>query len=166
MALGIALADTGGIGPEFAALPVIAGLLLALARRLRAAAAVSLALAVGYHAQAVRLADARAAAAGAAREGVVEGVVGRRSSAIAPRWIELGSVRGAGIARVRVFSTAPGDLDEWLPGDRLRARLRLTPMRWARNPGDGDPLHQLWRRGLAVGGVLPHPSLAVARAPA
>jgi competence protein ComEC len=166
MALGIALADRTDAPDWWAALPAAAGLALAIARRARAGAAIALAVAVGFHAQATRLAEARAARAGEPREGVVEGVVSRRSAAIAPRWIELDGVRGAGIARVRVFSTRPGDLDAWLPGDRLRARLRLSPLRWARNPGDGDPLRRLWRAGLAVGGSLPHPSLAVARAPA
>ena len=126
-------------------------------------AALSVALAVGFHAQAARLAEARAASAGEPREGVVEGVVVRRSAALAPRWIELGSVRGAGIARVRVFSAQPGDLDAWLPGDRVRARLRLAPLRFARVPGDGDPLRRLWRAGIAVGGSLPL-SLARGRA--
>jgi competence protein ComEC len=166
MALGIALGDQCDAPPWVALLPAVAGCAFALARRFRAAAAVALACAAGLHAQAVRLADARLASAGDAREVVVEGVVERRSAAIAPRWIELEEVRGAGVARVRVFSTRPGDLDEWLPGDRLRARLRIAPLRWARNPGDGDPLRRLWRAGLAVGGALPHPSLAVARTPA
>ena len=62
--------------------------------------------------------------------------------------------------RSRAISSA------WLPGDSLRARLRIAPLRWARNPGDGDPLRRLWRARIAVGGALPHPSLAVARAPA
>jgi competence protein ComEC len=163
MALGIALADTSDASAAFAVLPAAAGILLAFARRFRVYAALPIALAVGFHAQAARLAEARAASAGDAREVLVEGVVARRSAALAPRWIELDEVRGAGIARVRVFSTHPGDLDPWLPGDRLRARLRLAPLRWARNPGDGDPLRRLWRAGLAVGGALPHPSLAAAR---
>src|SRR5258705_13106285 len=124
MALGIALADGCDAPGWLAALPAAAGLLLAVTRRLRAHAAVSVALAVGFHAQAARLADARAGSAGEPREGVVDGGVVRRSAALAPRWIELDSVRGAGIARVRVFSARPGDLDPWLPGDRLRARLR------------------------------------------
>ena len=166
MARGIALADRSDAPPWFAALPAALGLALAFARRFRIAAAVALACAAGLHAQAVQLADARAASAGEPREGVVEGVVARRSAAIAPRWIELDGVRGAGVARVRVFSTQPGDLDPWLPGDTLRARLRIAPLRWARNPGDGDPLRRLWRAGLAVGAALPHPLLAVARAPA
>jgi hypothetical protein len=80
---------------------------LASARRFRIAAAVALACAAGLHAQAVRLADARAASAGEPREVVVEGVVARRSAAIAPRWIELDGVRGAGVARVRVFAGEP-----------------------------------------------------------
>jgi competence protein ComEC len=124
---------------------------------------VSLALAVGFHAQAARLAEARAASAGDPREAVVEGVVARRSSALAPRWLELESVRGAGVARLRVYAAQPDELEEWLPGDRLRARLRIAPLRWARNPGGGDPLRRLWRAGIAVGGTLPHPSLAAAR---
>jgi competence protein ComEC len=166
MALGIALADACDAPLAWAALPAAAGLLLALTHRWRAHAAVLLCGAVGLHAQSARLADARAAAAGDPREVVVEGVVARRSAALAPRWIELDAMRGAGLERVRVFSTRPGDLDEWLPGDRLRARLRIAPLRWARNPGDGDPLRRLWRAGLSVGGALPHPSLAVARSPA
>jgi competence protein ComEC len=166
MALGIALADRCDAPPWTAVLPAALGLALACARRFRLAGAVALACAAGLHAQAVRLGDARAASAGDAREVVVEGVVSRRSAAIAPRWIELDGVRGAGVARVRVYSTQPGDLEEWLPGDTLRARLRIAPLCWARNPGDGDPLRRLWRAGLAVGGALPHPSLAAARAPA
>jgi competence protein ComEC len=162
MAFGIALADGCDAPGWLAALPAAAGLLLAPARRLRAPAALSVALAVGFHAQATRLAQARAASAGEPREGVVEGVVVRRSAALAPRWIELGSVRGAGVASVRVFSAQPGDLDAWLPGDRVRARLRLAPLLAARNPGDRDPLRRLWRAGIAVGGSLPHPSLAAA----
>ncbi len=166
MALGIAIADRCDVAPGWAALPALAGLLLALWRRSRVHAAVLVCAGVGLHAQAALLAQARAAAAGEPREVLVEGVVSRRASALAPRWIELDSVRGAGIARVRVFSTQPGDLEPWLPGDPLRARLRIAPLRWPRNPGDGDPLRRLWRAGLAVGGALPHPSLAAARAPA
>src|SRR5688572_12385500 len=166
MALGIALADRGDAAPWLAALPSAAGSAVAWVRRLRAVAAVALACAAGLHAQASQLAAARIAGDGEPREVVVEGVVARRSAAIAPRWIELDRVRGAGVARVRVFSAQPGDLESWLPGDTLRARLRIAPLRWARNPGDGDPLRRLWRSGLAVGGALPHPSLAVARAPA
>src|SRR5262245_12996134 len=153
MALGIALADRCDAPTAWAALPAAAGLALAFARRLRAPAALLVAVAVGVHAQAGRLAEARAASAGEPREAVVEGVVVRRSSALAPPWIELGAVRGAGIARVRVFSAQPGDLDAWLRGDRRGARLRLAPLRWARNPGDGDPLRRLWRAGIAVGGT-------------
>ena len=84
MALGIALADRCDAPASWAALPAAAGLLLVLTRRFRAHAAVSVALAVGFHAQAARLAEARAASAGEPREGVVEGVVVRRSAALAP----------------------------------------------------------------------------------
>src|SRR5438552_3912331 len=42
----------------------------------------------------------------------------------------------------------------------------VAALRWARNAGVSDPLRRLWRAGLAVGGSLPHSSLAVARAPA
>jgi len=163
MALGIAIADGCDAPRWVAGVPAAAGLLLGLWRRSRAPAAVLLSLAIGLHAQAARLAEARAAAAGEPREVVVEGVVARRSAALAPRWIELEAVRGAGgVHRLRVFATRPDELDPWLPGDRLRARLRVAPLRWARNPGDRDPLRRLWRAGLAVGGSLPHPSLAAA----
>src|SRR5262245_24846759 len=160
MAVGIALADHSDAPVWLTAFPAFAGLSLSLVRRLRLQAGALIALAVGFHAQATRLVEARAASAGDAREGVVEGVVARRSAPLTPRWLELYAVRGAGVARLRVFSTQPGDLDAWLPGDRVR-----TPLRWARNPGDGDPLRRLWRAGLAVGGALPHASLAVARDP-
>src|SRR5262249_30768024 len=104
MALGIAVADACDAPRAWAALPACAGLLLAFTRW-RVLAAVLLCCAVGLHAQAARLADAREAAAGDPREVVVEGVVARRSAALEPRWIELESVRGGGLARVRVFST-------------------------------------------------------------
>src|SRR5262245_58705520 len=101
MALGIALADAcearaafAAVRAAFAAGPAAAGLLVAGVRRLRTHAAIWIALAVGFHAQAARLAEARVAGAGEPREGVVEGVVERRSSALSPRWIDLGSVRG------------------------------------------------------------------------
>src|SRR5262245_61502039 len=136
MALGIAVADRCDAPAWAALLPAVLGLWLALARRCRAHAAVCVAAAVGLHAQAARLAEARAAALGEPREAVLEGVVALRSAAIAPRWIELDEVRGAGLAQVRVFATQPDDLEPWLPGDRLRARLRIAPLAWARNPGD------------------------------
>ena len=59
MALGIALADGCDAPGWLAALPAAAGLLLALTRRFRAHAAVSVALAVGFHAQAALLAMLR-----------------------------------------------------------------------------------------------------------
>ena len=90
MALGIALADRCDAPAWLAALPVAAGLALACARRFRAAAAVALACAAGLHAQAARLADARAASAGDAREVVVEGVaIGQRAARLPARSPEL-----------------------------------------------------------------------------
>ena len=165
MALGIALADGCDAPRWLAALPAAAGLAARvrapLARRCGGARSRSRSACTRRPCGSRR--RARRARASRARC-VVEGVVARRSSALAPRWIELdvGARRGRR-ARARVLRREPGDLDAWLPGDRLRARLRLAPLRWARNPGDGDPLRRLWRAGLAVGGSLPHPSLAAAR---
>ena len=146
--------------PEVAWLP--AGVGLALGGRSPRAAALGLGLAAGLHAQAVQLAEARAGAALARREAVLEGVVAARASALAPRWIDLEAVRGAGAARLRLFAAEPAALERFLPGDRLRAQARIAPLLGARNPGEPDRLRRHWRAGLGAGATLPHGSLAVA----
>ncbi len=163
MALGIALADLGDAAPAAAIWPLAAGAALALALRSGAWAVAGLAAAAGWHAHALQLTDAREAARRPPEEVRVEGTVARRSAAWQPRWVDLEAVRGAGLRRVRVYAASAADLDDWLPGERVRAQLRVAPLLRARNPGDTDSLRRLWREGLGAGATLAHPSLAVVR---
>jgi competence protein ComEC len=161
-ALGIALADTSGAAPALAWLVVCAAGFLGLRLQRRGLVALLLAVSAGFYGQASRLWEASEAMEAPPRERTVEGVVSRRSAASNPRWIDLEDVRGAGARRLRVFGNDPSDLDPWLPGDRLRARLRIAPLRRARNPGAEGVHRRAMRSGLGATATLVHPTLVIA----
>jgi competence protein ComEC len=172
-AAGILLADRGLVGIGAArvagALALATGLAMPRRPAARAAAALAVALAAGALAMAVRYDQAGFVPP---PEGVTRTIAGRvRAAAAGPDWahIELEDVVGVdtGVApvspRVAVFA---GDAEERealqrvVPGDRVRARLRLTRFRPPRNPGVPEDRRRA-RAGIAARGSLVHPSLLV-----
>jgi competence protein ComEC len=168
--LGILLADRGVLCLD-AALVLGAGCValgLALPAA-RAALALLLALAAGAAALAVRLDAAGRWEGHEAREIAVEATV---REALGGPWgwrVELGDVVGvapgrpAPPPRVRVLGqpTPPGvaALEAAVPGERVRARLRLRQPRGLRNPGAPDRERRARREGIGAVGRLVDPAL-------
>ena len=152
------------------ALCVKAAALGALARRPRARTAC--AVAVAFAAGALLLAERRAAAWWPSAEARVEAVVEARVAASALRGdqavVDLSGVRravGAGEAlpaRVRVYVPLAGGspLARAVPGDVVRAQVRLRPLLARFDPGTADPAERLRRAGIGGTGSLVHPALA------
>src|SRR5690606_40216007 len=86
--------------------------------------------------------------------------------------IELHGARAVGAApapvppRLRLFAPRAGGapaLAELLPGDRLRARLRIRRLEARANPGGPDREREAARRGIGASAALVHPALVVRR---
>jgi len=63
-------------------------------------------------------------------------------------------------ARVRSEPARDGLLAAASAGDRVRARVRLAPLRSRANPGGEDPAERARRAGIGADGALSHPALA------
>ncbi len=141
---------------------------VALRGRPRSAAALALSLAGGALSLGLQLEAASLQVDG---EHVVEGHV-REVRRWPGRWrVDLDRVVGAGGRAIRVRlrgEDTPAGLPAFeaaLPGQRVRARVRLRPSRPLRNPGAPDRARADRRAGIAAVGRLLHPSLH-ARLPA
>src|SRR5262245_50263113 len=170
-AAGVLAADRGWLGIDAALALGIGACALALAarRRPRAQAALALAAAAGGGALAlaVRLESADASRPLRPVEATLEATVLEVAAAAggAVR-VELGSAAavepGASVpARVRVWLApdrlaAPG-LERALPGERIRARVRLAAPDSRRNPGSADGAARARRAGIGAVGRLVHP---------
>jgi competence protein ComEC len=139
------------------------------AARLRVAFALLLALAAGAAGLAARLEAAGRWEGHEAREIVVEATV---REALRGPWgwrLELGDVQGVVSGRppppprlrVRGQPTPPGVVafEAAVPGERVRARLRLRPVRGLRNPGGPDRERRARREGIGAVGRLVDPAL-------
>ncbi|MDH3521173.1 MAG: ComEC family competence protein, partial [Myxococcales bacterium] len=137
----------------------------------RCLAALGLALVAGGLALAVRLEAAQSAAAAAPREVTLEGTVGAAQRTPSSLRVDLHALvevapRGVALAgRVRLYALpaeplAPA-LAEALPGDRIRALVRLRSPNALRNPGARSSPRALARAGFTSLAGLAHPALVV-----
>jgi competence protein ComEC len=143
-----------------------AALAPALPRRARAPLAVLVALGAGAGGLAARLEDAARGAGAAPRELVIEGRVRAVERGAAGWRVLLEQVSGVGdLAPPRVElrgEPTPAGVPSFeaaLPGERVRARVRLREPLGLRNPGLPDPEARARRTGLGAVGRLAHPAL-------
>ncbi|MCP4036218.1 MAG: DNA internalization-related competence protein ComEC/Rec2 [bacterium] len=103
------------------------------------------------------------------RETVVEGTVCGRVEGFLSSAVDLCRATDAAdpsmsVARkLRVYEgmASDGAFDRLQPGDRIRARLRITPLRPVANPGARDTYARLLRRGIGARASLRDPALLV-----
>jgi len=167
---GILLADRGALGPDAALTAGALGLAVAALTRGRgrgrfAAALLATACAGAFH-LGVALEAADRAPPGPVEATVDARVVGALRT---PHWTRL-DLAGARSPladdppvprRIRVY-VRPGEggaLVGAVPGEEVRARLRLRPAGGLRNPGAGDPEAPRRRRGIAAVASPVHPTL-------
>jgi competence protein ComEC len=171
-ALGIGLADLWEPAPPLALLLGLALLAAALVlprERVRMGLVLLAASCAGCFALSVKLESARHGRPSAPVTRTLEGTVGRVDRAAGGFWLELAdgvcadeaSVECPERVRVRGESTPSGvpGLEEALPGQRLRLRVRLRALRDRHNPGSRGTARRLARRGVAAEARLVHPSL-------
>jgi len=177
--LGIVLADLAWLDvPRSVALGAVALLAGVRASRphWRALCAVALFAAAGGLALSARLDEARQPATWVRSDATVEATVcnlaeGRHWVALElcdarTVWDERGVPKASSVPR-RLRWTTGLDRPEakWLaarlPGDRIRARLRVRPLAEVRNPGERDRLRPLERRGVGGRASLTDPLLRV-----
>jgi competence protein ComEC len=169
--LGIALADRLAPAPYLVRLAAWTALALGVALRRRrvagfACAALALAAASGA-ALAQRLADAARDRPAAPIEVTIDGTVTSQARGLGESEVELAGVaavpgepaRVPPRAIVRARGSTP--IDDALPGDRLRLRVRLRAPESRANPGGRDAARALARRGIGAVGALVHPALVV-----
>jgi competence protein ComEC len=173
LAAGIASADLGLLGVVAAQCLVVQGLVLGTCSRGRPRARLACALLASFGAGALALAERREAAhwpAGAgALEATVEGRVAERGRSGASLSVVLEGVRRSDGAaepvpprlRLRLEGDERSALARSVPGDRVRARVRLRPLVSRFDPGTPDPAERLRRAGIGATGRLVHPALAV-----
>lgn len=171
--LGIVAADAGWLpAPVAGRLALLAAGLALLARsplRRTAAACTALAAAGGFG-LATRL-EAAANAPAAPLEATIEGTVAARRAPPAGVQLELARVRVVAPAEARAPSrlllrtsgTEAALLGDTVPGDRLRARVRIRPLEGRSNPGGPDREREAARRGIGAIAALVHPDLVVRR---
>ncbi|HXV36040.1 MAG TPA: DNA internalization-related competence protein ComEC/Rec2 [Myxococcota bacterium] len=176
-ALGIGIADRGWLSFDRAAVLGAALLAFGLAgsarARFRRASALAVALLAGAASLAKQL-ELAAAGAPLPRESLaVEGTL--VALAAGPGWLRADlsravalDPRGAAIPQRIRISGAPADagfhgIENALPGDRVRARVRLRAVREPRNPGSLPRVRRIERRGIGAFGRLVHPALHVVR---
>lgn len=170
LCIGIAAGDHGAIGVVAAEIVLVQALALGLvlrvprARLLCAGIAVAAAGALGM---AERREAARWTSAASRIEATVEGRVASstaRSDAVS---VVVGSIRrtdgGAEPVpgRIRLRVEHGSALAMSVPGDGVRARVRLRPLVSRFDPGTADPAERLRRAGIGATGGLAHPALAV-----
>ena len=148
---------------------VVVGALAARGPRSRAGLALVTALAAGAFALGARFDAADRARPLQVAEFTVEATVQRTDRS--PQWmrVELEDVVAVGAAatpvprRVTLLDRpSPPDaasLESALPGERIRARVRLRAPRGLRNPGSRDAAERARRAGVGAVGRLVHPSL-------
>ena len=167
-AVGIAVADRIGFRTELArelgVLAIVVALLFGRRRWIQFGAAIVLAGSGGALALGHQLDEAAAARSSAPRELTLEGTV--RDLRRASHWsrvelesvvaIEPGLTEIPGVVQIGADPES-GAFAEVLPGDRLRARVRLRPPAPVRNPGRPDTERRLARAGIGSVGRLAHP---------
>lgn len=174
LAVGIVLADAAMLAPEASFVLAAAALAVGAAGRaprLRCVCALALFTGAG----ALALGAQRQAGAGARPDRPFVATVDGRVAAVAHLpgavRLELREVTSAEEAapvprgvRVQADATPESDapIDVTLPGDRVRARLRLRPPIGLRNPGGGDLARTLARSGIGALARLEAPALLVA----
>ena len=169
-ALGIVLADIGALRVEGAIVLGTAAAVAPLGTAGRVTwrfAALGLAMASGAVALGQQLQESRAARPAQRREAVVEATVAAVSTSASSTRVDL---RGADAVaggeplprRLRVYTdpTPPG-VAPFVPGDRIRSRLRLRAPHSLRNPGGSDRVRPLERAGIGAVGRATHPALWV-----
>jgi competence protein ComEC len=177
--VGILAADAGWLDAPAAAKLAACGVALALASKTAPPRALAAALAIGAaagFAHAVRLTEAAEARPTAPIEVTLEGTAVRVGRVLGAFEVDLADVRAADPSadplppRLRLRAPDPPDgsggapLSRVLPGDRIRARVRLRPFESRANPGGRDRERDLRRRGIGSVAALVHPDL-VARRP-
>jgi len=172
---GIALADFGVLPPAVAlalgAMALLGGGLAARHTRVRWAAAILAAAAAGALGLGEHLEAASRARPTEPVECTLEGTV--RAVASGENWfqVDLKEVVAVGRGdppvpgRVRLYGEPTPDglpaIERRLPGEKIRARVRLREPRELRNPGSRSRLRDLERAGIGAQGRLVHPALHV-----
>jgi competence protein ComEC len=176
LAAGALLADAGLLGTRAArVLGVVSGGAAVAVRAplLRAALAAVALLAAGAHGLAADLEAGRRTLPRGSIETTLEARVELRDRDGADVRFDLGELSEPGPparhlpGRVRLRVSAEElrphpSLDEILPGDRLRLRVRLRAPTGRANPGGRDRARSLARAGIGAEGRLVHPALHVA----
>jgi competence protein ComEC len=169
-AAGIAFGDRGAVAVGAFQVGLVQALVLGIAirdARGRAACAAAAVLAAGALTMTERREAALWTLAVSRVEATVEATVDarrERGDAIAIDLASLRRVDGDRAAfphrvRIHVDARVPSDLATAVPGDVVRARIRVRPVVSRFDPGSGDPAETLRRRGIAATGGLVHPSL-------
>jgi competence protein ComEC len=135
---------------------------------LRGACALLAVFAAGALAMAERREAARWTLAAARIEATIDGRVAARAPRSDSIAVDLGGVRRVddsgeplpGRARIHVDAHMPSPLAAAIPGDVVRARVRLRPVVSRFDPGSSDPAERLRRAGIGATGSLVHASLA------
>jgi competence protein ComEC len=173
--LGIVLADCGALSPAGAlalgTAALLAGGLAARRPRVRAVAAVLAAAAAGALALGQHLEAASRAPLSEPAERTLEATLGSVSAGPGGYRIDLVDAVAVGegdspiAERIRLYGEpTPAELsaiERRLPGERIRARVRLREPRELRNPGSRSRLRNLARAGIGAQGWLVHPALHV-----
>jgi competence protein ComEC len=173
--LGIALADCGALSPAAAlvlgAAALLGGGLAARRPRVRAAAAALAAAAAGALALGQQLEAASRAPLSEPAERTLEATL--QSVSAGPRGYRIDLVDAVAVGagdppiaeRIRLYGeptpAALSAIERRLPGERIRARVRLREPRELRNPGARSRLRDLARAGIGAQGWLVHPALHV-----